>query len=82
MTGRKSGQPCPTPAGTGSNSATFWLIAEHGRRANYVRNIEANPRNRERDSPGLVAPGHGAYLSDDSPQERRRKIGLRFTALS
>jgi F420H(2)-dependent quinone reductase len=42
MTGRKSGQPCPTPVGTGSNSDTFWLIAQHGRRANYVRNIEAN----------------------------------------
>jgi hypothetical protein len=26
----------------------FWIVAEHGRRANYVRNIEANPRVRVR----------------------------------
>ncbi|MGH3800722.1 MAG: nitroreductase/quinone reductase family protein, partial [Pseudonocardiaceae bacterium] len=45
-TGRKSGQPRRTPVGNGLDGDTFWLVAEHGRRANYVRNIEANPRVR------------------------------------
>ena len=81
MTGHKSGQPCPTPVGTGSNSATFWLIPQHGRRANYVRNIEANPRNRVTVR-GSWRPATAHILSDDAPQERWRKIGLRFMALS
>jgi deazaflavin-dependent oxidoreductase (nitroreductase family) len=32
----------------GLKDDTFWIVAEHGRRADYVRNIEANPRVRVR----------------------------------
>ena len=47
-TGRRTGQPRRTPVGNGLAAAsdTFWLIAEHGMRAGYVRNIQANPRVR------------------------------------
>ena len=45
-TGRKSGQPRQVPVGNGLDGDTFWIVTEHGRRAGYVRNIEANPRVR------------------------------------
>ncbi len=45
-TGRRSGLPRRTPVGNGLDGDTFWIVAEHGRRAAYVRNIEANPRVR------------------------------------
>ncbi|MGH2837805.1 MAG: nitroreductase/quinone reductase family protein [Thermoleophilaceae bacterium] len=45
-TGRKSGQPRRTPVGKGLDGNTFWIVAEHGQRASYVRNLKANPRVR------------------------------------
>src|SRR5688572_8086308 len=45
-TGRKSGQPRRTPVGGELDGDTFWIVTEHGTRANYVRNIEAEPRVR------------------------------------
>ena len=76
-TGRKSGQPRRTPVGTRLDGNTLWLVAEHGRRANYVRNIEANPRIRVKVR-GKWRSGTAHTLPDDNPQERLRKIGLRF----
>ena len=46
--GRRSGQPRRTPVTDGLDGDTFWIVAEHGRGAAYVRNIEANPRVRVR----------------------------------
>ena len=45
-TGRKSGEPRRTPVGKGLDGDTFWIVAEHGERASYVKNIRANPRVR------------------------------------
>src|SRR3954470_18227470 len=47
-TGRKTGQPRRTPVGNGlvAGTDTFWLISEHGMRAGYVRNIQADSRVR------------------------------------
>lgn len=45
-TGRKTKEKRETPVGNGLDGDTFWLIAEFGRRASYVRNIEADPRVR------------------------------------
>jgi deazaflavin-dependent oxidoreductase (nitroreductase family) len=49
-TGRKSGQPRRTPVSNSLDRATdtFWIVAEQGRKAAYVRNIEADPRVRLR----------------------------------
>ena len=49
-TGRKSGEPRRTPISNGleRGSDTFWIVAEMGRRAGYVRNVEADPRVRIR----------------------------------
>ena len=78
-TGRKSGQPRRTPVGNGLDGHTFWIVAEHGRRASYVRNIEADPRLRVRVR-GRWRDGVAHLLPDDDPRERQRQIGLRFNA--
>jgi deazaflavin-dependent oxidoreductase (nitroreductase family) len=45
-TGRRTGQPRLTPVCDGIDGRTFWLVAQAGHRADWVRNIEANPRVR------------------------------------
>lgn len=77
--GRKSRQPRRTPVGNGLDGDTFWIVAEHGRRAGYVRNIEADPRVRVKVRGGW-RQGVASVLSDDDPRERQRSIGLRFNA--
>jgi deazaflavin-dependent oxidoreductase (nitroreductase family) len=44
--GRKSGEPRRTPVGYAADGDTVWVVAEFGRRAQYVKNIEADPRVR------------------------------------
>ncbi|MGQ0716357.1 MAG: nitroreductase/quinone reductase family protein [Pseudonocardiales bacterium] len=75
--GRKSGQPRQTPVGHRLDGNTFWLVAEHGNRANYVRNIQANPRVRVKVR-GTWRSGTAHTLPHDDSRERLRKIGLRF----
>jgi deazaflavin-dependent oxidoreductase (nitroreductase family) len=77
--GRRTGEPRRTPVGNGLEGSTFWIVAEHGRRAAYVRNLIANPRVRvkvgRRWRSGTAYP-----VPDDDPRERQRRIGLRFNA--
>jgi deazaflavin-dependent oxidoreductase (nitroreductase family) len=78
-TGRRSGQPRRTPVGKALDGDTLWVIAEHGRRASYVRNIEANPRVRVklgRDWRSATA----RVLPDDDPRERQRRIPNRLNS--
>ena len=44
--GRKTGKPRRTPVGDGRIGNQFWLVAEHGMKAGYVRNIERDPHVR------------------------------------
>jgi len=44
--GRKTGKPRRTPVGDGRIGSQFWIVAEHGVKAGYVRNIQTNPRIR------------------------------------
>ncbi len=44
--GRKTGKPRRTPVGDGLVGNQFWIVAEHGVKAGYVRNIQTNPRVR------------------------------------
>ena len=44
--GRKTGKPRRTPVGDGRVGNQFWIVAEHGVKAGYVRNIQTNPRVR------------------------------------
>jgi hypothetical protein len=53
----------------------FWLVAEHGMKAGYVRNIERDPRVRLKLRDGLRTCCHAGtahLLSDDDPRERQR----------
>jgi len=47
-TGRRSGMPRRVPVTRLLERDTLWIVTEHGRKAAYVRNIEANPRVRVR----------------------------------
>jgi deazaflavin-dependent oxidoreductase (nitroreductase family) len=72
--GRRSGEPRITPICDGLEDDTFWIIAQHGRTANYVRNIEANPRVRVNNGGGWRT-GTAHILDNDDPEERRRTLG-------
>ena len=74
-TGRKTGKPRRTPVGSGRIGSQFWIVAEHGMKAGYVRNIASNPRVRLKLRVGVVARWHTGtahVLSDDDPHERQR----------
>ena len=72
-TGRKSGQPRRTPVGKAVIDNTLWIVAEHGRRAGYVRNISVNPRVRVKIG-RRWRTGTAQALPDDDPRERQRRI--------
>jgi deazaflavin-dependent oxidoreductase (nitroreductase family) len=52
---------------------TFWLVAEHGRTAGYVRNIAADPRVRVRIG-RRWRTGTAHLLADDDPIARQRTM--------
>ena len=71
--GRKSGQLRQIPVGKTLDGATLWIVAEHGRKASYVRNIEANPRVRVRVG-RRWRTGTAHVLEDDDWRERQRRL--------
>ena len=75
--GRSSGKPRRVPVGNGRKGDAFWIIAEHGTRAEYVRNLQQDPRVRVRLRVGLRyrwVPGFATVLPDDDPLARQRRI--------
>lgn len=75
--GRMSGRPRRTPVGNGRTGTTFWIIAEHGAHAGYVRNIQHDPRVRVRLRVGWRyqwVPGIAEILPDDDALARQRRI--------
>ncbi len=75
--GRTSGKPRRVPVGNGRTGDAFWIIAEHGLRAGYVRNIQHDPRVRVRLRTGLRyrwVSGLATILPDDDPLARQRRI--------
>jgi deazaflavin-dependent oxidoreductase (nitroreductase family) len=73
--GRNSGKPRRTPVGDGRIGNQFWLVAEHGTKAGYVRNIQRNSRVRLKLRDGLKTRWHAGtahLLPDDDPRERQR----------
>ena len=68
-TGRKSGKTRRNPVTDGLDDDTFWIVAEHGPHAGYVRNIEANPRVRVLVA-GRWRTGTAHLMQDDDPRQR------------
>jgi deazaflavin-dependent oxidoreductase (nitroreductase family) len=82
-TGRKTGKPRRTPVGDGLVGKQFWIVAEHGQQAGYVRNIADNPRVRLKLRDGLRArwyTGTAHLLSDDDAIERQRWLANKAPA--
>jgi len=79
--GRKSGKSRRTPVGDGRIGNQFWLVAEHGMKAGYVRNIERDPRVRLKPRDGLRSRWHTGtahLLPGDDPRERQRWLASHF----
>ena len=72
-TGRTSGEPRRVPVGDGLRGRHFWIVAEHGRHANYVRNIERDPRVRV-NVRRRWRTGTAHLLPDDDPRARLRRL--------
>jgi deazaflavin-dependent oxidoreductase (nitroreductase family) len=77
--GRRSGQPRRIGLGRAQEGDTLWVISEHGRRAAYVRNIEADPRVRVRLGRGWRT-GTAHVLPDDDWRERQRHMPNRLNS--
>src|SRR5437660_1849816 len=74
-TGRKTGKPRRTPVGEGRVGAQLWIVAEHGRKAGYIRNIDQNPQVRLKRREGLRSrwyTGTAHLLPDDNPRQRQQ----------
>jgi deazaflavin-dependent oxidoreductase (nitroreductase family) len=78
-TGRKSGLPRRTPVGKAIEGNTLWIVTEHGHRAAYVRNIEANPRVRVKVG-RRWRTGMARVMPDDDPRERQRRMPNRLNS--
>lgn len=81
--GRKTGKPRRTPVGDGLVGNQFWIVAEHGMRADYVRNLAQNPRVRLKLRHGIRARWHSGtatVLPQDDPRERQRWLAQQLPA--
>lgn len=78
-TGRRSGERRRAPVGKARRGDSLWVVAEHGLRAGYVRNIQADPRVRVR----IGRHWHSAraeVLTEDDWRERQRAIPNRMNS--
>jgi len=81
--GRRSSVPRRVPVANGLDGDTFWLIAARGRKASFVRNIEANPRVRVKARPARIRDGlrmrwysgTAQPLPTDDAHQRHRLLG-------
>src|SRR5262249_43297156 len=78
-TGRRSGLPRYTPVGNGLVGDTFWLVAVHGRQADYVRNLWADPKVRVKVGRRWRS-GTAVLLADDDPHARSRSLPHQWDA--
>ena len=71
--GRKTGEPRRNPVGNGLKGDTFWIVAEHGARANYVKNLMANPRVRVKVK-GTWLTGTAVPMPEDDVDARLKTL--------
>ncbi|MFL5854563.1 MAG: nitroreductase/quinone reductase family protein [Solirubrobacteraceae bacterium] len=76
-TGRRTGRRRVTPVCDCLEGDTFWVVAQRGRDAEYVSNIEADPRVRVKGSlsRGGWRSGTAHILDEDDAEERLRILG-------
>jgi deazaflavin-dependent oxidoreductase (nitroreductase family) len=72
-TGRRSGRRRLTPVGNGIDGEVFWLVSEHGRGSDYVKNLIANPSVRIKASRRWHR-GTAIVIDDDDAHARRRLL--------
>jgi deazaflavin-dependent oxidoreductase (nitroreductase family) len=78
-TGRRSGRPRRVPVGKALDGDTLWIVTEHGLRAAYVRNIQADPRVRVRTGRRWRS-GTAHVLADDDWRDRQRRMPNRLNS--
>jgi deazaflavin-dependent oxidoreductase (nitroreductase family) len=78
-TGRSTGAARQTPVGNGLDGDTFWLVATHGTQADYVRNLQAEPRVRVKVG-GTWRTGTATLLPGDDPAARSRTLPYQWDA--
>jgi deazaflavin-dependent oxidoreductase (nitroreductase family) len=72
-TGRKSGLPRRVPIGNGLRGGQFWIVTEHGYAADYVKNIQKDPRVRVKVGRRWLA-GTAHLLPEDDVAARLRYL--------
>jgi deazaflavin-dependent oxidoreductase (nitroreductase family) len=72
-TGRRSGQRRLTPVGNGFDGEVFWLVSEHGRGGDYVKNLIANPNVGVKVGRRWYR-GTAVVIDDDDAHARRRRL--------
>lgn len=72
-TGRRSGRPRQTPVGNGLDGDVFWLVSEHGRKGEYVKNLCQDPRVRVKVGRRWHT-GTATVVDEDDAHARRRRI--------
>ena len=78
-TGRHTGLPRHTPVGNGQDGDTFWLVSAHGAQADYVRNLQAEPRVRVK-AGGTWRRRTAVMLPGDDPIARSRTLPYQWDA--
>ena len=73
--GRTTGKPRTTPVGNGLEAGgdRFWIVAEHGLRSGYVRNIQADSRVRVKVG-RRWRTGTAHVLVEDDPLRRQESM--------
>lgn len=77
--GRRSGKRRRTVVGMHIEGTTGWVVAEQGRYAGYVRNVESEPRVRVRLS-RRWRPARASVLAADDPLARLEDFGRSHAA--
>ena len=70
-TGRRSGLPRRVPVGNGLRADQFWIVTEHGYGADYVKNLQREPRMRVKVG-RTWRRGTAHILPDDDALQRLR----------
>ncbi|HSB53033.1 MAG TPA: nitroreductase/quinone reductase family protein, partial [Gemmatimonadales bacterium] len=73
------GPAAPHPVGNGLGGDTFWLVAAHGAQADYVRNLQADPKVRVKIGRRWRS-GTAVVLPDDDPVVRSRTLPYQWDA--